>query len=185
MSNLSQKKMETTQRSRVPSLFLQAAQQVRFQAPESYEILRQSVKSHSLDVYSQEAINALELAHLQARGRIPRETLGCTFGYSRAIEEERLRLHALTRPTAEDEKLVASKKKRRRNEIDGAKLDSYSVETNSVRIRVDDSQNLPFWLEMDLPLDQLAQWLAEEAGLEMTLKRIRTDDREEEVVGEI
>ncbi len=43
--------------------------------------------------------------------------------------------------------------------VDGARLMSYNSESNTVEIRVDHSETPTFWLEIQLPLDQLKQWI--------------------------
>ncbi len=80
-----------------------------------------------------------ELARLPARGRIPLVTI-----------------HG---------EAELPKRRHKPGEIDGARLQSFCE--GVVTLRLDDSENLPFWAEVSLSLDQLQRWLREE-GVEMT-----------------
>ena len=48
--------------------------------------------------------------------------------------------------------------KRNPQEIDCVRLD-YDLETDTIRIRADDSENLPFWCEIDVEMKMLQAWL--------------------------
>jgi len=57
-------------------------------------------------------------------------------------------------------------------EIDGVKLESYDDCCDVIKIRADDSENLPFWLEIEIPMKQLQDWLRAEQGIEMTFCKL-------------
>ncbi len=44
--------------------------------------------------------------------------------------------------------------------VDGARFSGYSAKTRVLHVRVDHSTVPEFWLELDISLDQLEQWLA-------------------------
>lgn len=46
--------------------------------------------------------------------------------------------------------------------IDGAHLDGYDKDTNSVSIRIDHSETPSFWIGLTLPLDKLAEFVKRE-----------------------
>ena len=132
----------------VPSLFSLAAGALR--APGAATILN----ANGVDIDSLTAVQEMELAQLNARGR--------TTSTSRNVRSPH--------PG---------------NRIDGAQLQSYDSETRTVRIRVDDSRNLEFWLEIDLPLDQLAQWLTTQqpignADMQANMNADDEDDEDDE-----
>jgi len=128
---------------RVPSLLELSMAQLR--TPEAREITSFEMGPGGRGELSPELIGEvqeMELGQLRARGRIPRETYD-VFPLVNAVKKQR-------KPPGI---------------IDGAKL--AQLRGTAIRIRVDDSDNLPFWLEIDLPLDRLQKWLGLQ-GIKMT-----------------
>jgi hypothetical protein len=88
----------------------------------------------SIDIVN--VIDEIETAHLDAQGRIP---------------------------VCHDDRNFSQKNlKRKYQEIDGARLESYNEDTHSFQIRVDDSERPEFWCQVTIPMDALQKWLLDQ-----------------------
>ena len=71
--------------------------------------------------------------------------------------------------------------------IDSVKLESFDPETNSIKMRIDDSNVPGFWMEINIRFTNLEKWvkkmkkMAEDETYELSSS---DDDDDEEVVGD-
>lgn len=71
--------------------------------------------------------------------------------------------------------------------IDSVKLESFDPETNSIKMRIDDSNVPGFWMELNIRFTNLEKWvkkmkkMAEDETYELSSS---DDDDDEEVVGD-
>lgn len=50
------------------------------------------------------------------------------------------------------------------NAINGARIVSYDADRGVLYVRVDDTRIPEFWMEIEIPMTQVAKWVAEEDG---------------------
>lgn len=146
-------------RRQIPTLFDLALSQAPVASPGSRLLLDESLDRGHLDAFTMDIVNELELAHLYCRGRIPMEGVvphGCsTVDYN---------MH---------------RKFRDPGVIDDARLQNFYEDTGTVVLRLDSWQNMAFWAECHLPLDQLQQWLRTQ-GVDMQWRVMPSNDEKNE-----
>ena len=120
---------------------------------------------NSLTIDHLEVAHYFENSHLDAKGRIPQE-------HNDSDWYDKPALNRITRNAP------PVKRKRKHQSIDGAKLESYDMEKDEITIRIDDSENLPFWCEVIIPLKRLKPWLHDH-GIEMTFRQIEEESKDD------
>ena len=121
---------------KVPSLYDIASKSVPFKSWLCQDVFDDAAKKRNIDLDTLEFLQEKELAHIDAKGRIP--------GSAKLSRESVPQIN----------------KRKRHGDIDGARLEDYDPLTRSIKIRMDDSDNLAFWAELTLSLDDLKDWLA-------------------------
>lgn len=138
---------------KVPTLFELSVKQLPIKSFESQQIIDDMIKKGSIpSMDTLEVIRYKELAHLPCIGHIPKDSSGIQIP-----------------PCYYPGYVIPNNKRKRYQEVDGARLADFDKSTRNVKIRIDDSDNLPFWAEVSLDLGQLKDWLEEEHGIIITI----------------
>ncbi len=108
-------------------------------SPTSRALIKHALANGIVDVDTMDVIKECEAAHLHCRGRVHMDP-------------------QYPRPNGRDPGV-----------IDDAKLQSFDPETGTLIVRLDTWQNLAFWAECHIGMDQLQKWLLDQ-GVEMQWK---------------